>query len=81
MVAFKDSPDSQIPTHGTRALICHSNQQSPTGLLTNGLRCQTKDSGFLNQRWIDTGPLNQPQTWLVQHIIDGTNAYTSFPER
>ena len=33
MVAFKDSPDSHIPTHGTRALICHSNQQSPTGLL------------------------------------------------
>ena len=60
MVALKDSPDSQIPTQGTRAFICHSNQQFPTGFLTNGLRCQTKDSGFLNQRWIDTGPLINP---------------------
>merc|ERR1739842_124261 len=60
LVALKDSPDSQIPSQGSRALICHSNQQSPTGFLTNGLRCQTKDSGFLNQRWIDTGPLINP---------------------
>ena len=33
LVALKVSPDSQIPSQGSRALICHSNQQSPTGLL------------------------------------------------
>ena len=33
LVALKDSPDSQIPSQGSRALICHSNQQFPTGLL------------------------------------------------
>ena len=33
LVALKVSPDSQIPSQGSRALICHSNQQFPTGLL------------------------------------------------
>merc|ERR1739842_39982 len=59
LVALKDSPVSQIPSQGS-SLICHSNQQSPTGFLTNGLRCHTKDSGLLHQRWIDTGPLINP---------------------
>ena len=61
LVALKDSPDSQIPSQGSRALICHSNQQFPTGLLNQRTALPYQGFGVtppaMDRHW----SFNQPQ--------------------